>query len=86
MPPIKVNTNIKLELVTYSTKVVVNGNTLNLSITKHLGYQKPYQLNHELPLPEDFTGLESQSCLNKRIIMHPFGGVKTVANFPKSLK
>ena len=41
-----------LETATYSTIIVVDGKYISLSVTKHLGYQKPYNLNHKLPTPK----------------------------------
>ncbi len=55
MSVIKIRINHESEIVTYSTKIVVDGNTLKFSVTKHVGYQKPYQLNHSLILPEDMV-------------------------------
>lgn len=41
-----------LETATYSTIIVVDGKYISLSVTKHLGYQAPYNLNHKLPAPK----------------------------------
>ncbi len=41
-----------VETATYSTIIVVDGKYISLSITKHLGYQKPYQLNHSIAPPK----------------------------------
>ncbi len=40
------------ETTTYSTIIVVDGKYISLSVTKHFGYQKPYELNKTLPVPK----------------------------------
>jgi hypothetical protein len=40
------------ETTTYSTIIVVDEKYISLSITKHFGYQKPYELDHKLSIPK----------------------------------
>ena len=56
-PMITIKINKEKQLVTHSTIIMADGKYLSLSITKHLGYQKPYQLDHKLPLPKDVKDL-----------------------------
>lgn len=42
-----------IETTTYSTIIVVDGKYISLSVIKHFGYQKPYELNHKLPVPKN---------------------------------
>lgn len=41
------------ETATYSTIIVVDGKYISLSITKYLGYQKPFNLDHKIAPPKD---------------------------------
>lgn len=52
---ITVKVDHKKETVTYSTLIEIDGNLISLRVLRYLGYQKPYQLNHTLPLPEELT-------------------------------
>ena len=50
---ITVKIDKKNETVTYSTLLKIDEKLMSLRVLRYLGYQKPYQLNHTLPLPED---------------------------------
>jgi len=45
----------KNETATYSTLIKIDGKLMSLRVLRYLSYQKPYQLNHKLPLPEELT-------------------------------
>lgn len=40
------------ETATYSTIIIVDGKYVSLTVTQHLGYQKPYRLNHKISPPK----------------------------------
>lgn len=50
---ITVKIDKKNETVTYSTLIRIDGKLISLRVLRYLSYQKPYQLNHSLPLSED---------------------------------
>lgn len=52
MNSVSVDVNKEKETVTYTTDVTVEGKLLELSVTKLLYYQKPYQLDHSLKVPK----------------------------------
>ena len=62
--PVKLNSKKQeekriTETTTYSTIIIIDDKYVSLSITKHFGYQKPYELNHSILPPKDVDLFES---------------------------
>jgi hypothetical protein len=66
---ITVKIDKKNETVTYSTLLKIDGKLMSLRVLRYLGYQKPYQLNHKLPLPDDL--LEKKITLFEDLFYWP---------------
>ena len=48
----KITEKIITETITHSTLIMIDGKYISLSITKHLGYQKPYQMDLKIIPPK----------------------------------
>jgi len=66
---ITVKIDKKNETVTYSTLIKIDGKLISLRVLRYLGYQKPYQLNHKLPIPDDL--LEKKITLFEDLFYWP---------------
>lgn len=55
---ITVSVDDKSRQVTYTTIISVDGRYVSLSITKHVGYAKLYQLDQTLPTPKGYDRFE----------------------------
>jgi hypothetical protein len=66
---ITVKVDKKNETVTYSTLLKIDGKLMSLRVLRYLGYQKAYQLDHTLLLPEDL--LEKKITLFEDLFYWP---------------
>lgn len=68
---INVKIDKKKESITHSTLIKVENRYISLSVTKHLGYAKPYQIDLSLPIPKGIDLFEDVFYWKKETFIEP---------------